>query len=147
MEEEKARSAEHVDKRKSYAKLQYAQNGNGRNLQPTSSLREHEAYARTHTPAKPIENFLANIQISPCDQHTRGITWLELYILYRSRGYPKPIADPINIASAKASPAKQIQAFKKYTRGVIARSLGQSPDAALFRPRVPKIEASLVLEL
>ena len=69
-----------------------------------------------------------------------GITWLELYIVYRVKGHPKPIPDPSPKAQLKATAAKQIQAFKKAVRGNVARTLINSDDAQLFRPAKAQID-------
>ena len=64
-EVEEALAAQHLDIRKPYEKLQYVSAGQGRNLQPTSSLKEHRTHAEKHSPASPIENFYANLLVSP----------------------------------------------------------------------------------
>ena len=43
--------------------------------------------------ADKAERFLANLRVCDAESVNRGITWHELYVLYRIRGYPKPIKD------------------------------------------------------
>jgi hypothetical protein len=59
---------------------------------------------------------------------------MELYILYRSMGHPKPIRDNPNKARARASVRMQLQAFKTLVRGVATRAIYEQDQLALFRP-------------
>lgn len=78
------------------------------------------------------------------DSSLRAITWYELYILYRIRGHPKPLADPVRTAHNCATADKQIRAFQKALRGVVAHTVCRS-DAHLFKP--DKMHKSVLLGL
>ena len=61
------------------------------------------------------------------------VTWLELYILYRIRGNPKPI----HVAKGpkpKATLAKHMTTFKRQIRGVAAKVFLDSDAMDLFKP-------------
>ena len=131
----------HTDKKKPYCPLAYPSPEMARSLVATSCLMNYTMYTNKHSASKHIEHFLANLQVVPCNGSIRGITWLELYILYRCRGYHKPIANPGHAAKLRATPAKQIRAFKKHVRGIVCRSLQDSTDACLFRPSPPMMDA------
>ena len=135
-----ANAAKHLDKRRAYNPLPYPSSNAARPLKATSCLKEYTAYRKKHDAATNIEHFLANLLVVRKDE-MRGITWLELYILFRCRGYPKPIPDPEQAAKQKPTPAKQINAFKKHMRGIVKRSLHDSMDANLFRPSPPTLDA------
>ena len=64
----------------------------------------------------------------------RPITWVELYILYRTRGYDKPIAKTDNIAKAGANVDKQLKRFKLLIRATTTRTLAGTDQLRHFRP-------------
>jgi uncharacterized CHY-type Zn-finger protein len=85
-----------------------------------------------------VGDFVQNLQVAKSDTQLRGITWLELYILYRCRGYQKPIKDPENMAQARATADKQIRAFKKTVKSTASRTLQDSVDLKMFDPVKPE---------
>ncbi len=123
------------DKSAPYKPLQYPRFEHARPLATTSSMACYKSFATSHPVASNIGRFLSNLRIMPSDQSLRGITWLELYILYRAGHNPKPIPDQTEAAKAKASAERQIQALKRITRGVVARILQDSPESMLFAPQ------------
>ena len=79
-----------------------------------------------------IEHFLQKLPIAPGDTINRGITWLELYIIYRLIGHPKPIDDP---AMPPASTAQQLSRFKNCCRQVVKSSFDANASES-FAPLV-----------
>jgi hypothetical protein len=57
-------------------------------------------------------DFLRGLQFVPIAQHSRPITWIELYIHYRAHGLHKPIQDSPNPAKANPPLNKQVERFK-----------------------------------
>jgi len=86
---------------------------------------------------------LNNIEVQEAENGLRGITWLELYILYRCRGHGKPIADPENAAKARTTPAKQIAKFKKETKKVIKLIGASSHEQRMFNTSTARSECLL----
>ena len=52
-----------------------------------------------------------------------GITWLELYALYRMAGWPEPLAEPRQQAAPKATLRQQLQAFRQATRQLVHNTM------------------------
>ena len=140
-EEERVKAEKGICQKKHYSPLHYPGVNTTRKLIATSSLKEYQSYASKNPQAEHVEKFMANLNITPAGISERGITWLELYVLYRCRGYPKPIEDPIHAGKTKATPDKQIKAFKKYIGAVVARSLFEAKDAKLFSPGYSKMNS------
>ena len=124
----------HTDNKVGYKPLPYPNLANTRKLHTTSTMNEFNHFTKTNTNATQIEHFLANALFASCGSSDRPITWIELYILYRSRGYTKPIQDHKNRAVTRATADKQIRAFKNACRGVVSRILQDSEDRKLFKP-------------
>ena len=102
-----------------YQELQYVPHAQGSKIKIDSSI---NYYAKIHKNVKcagQISNFLNNLEVQEAKDGLRGITWLELYILYRCRGHGKPIADPDTAAKARATPAKQIAKLKTEVKKMI----------------------------
>ena len=66
-----------------------------------------------YTGIQHVENFLVQLSITLAGSSIRGITWLELYTLYRLLGHPKMIANDADPAMAKPSLAQQLVHFKR----------------------------------
>ena len=81
-----------------------------------------------------IEAFLRALSIVTADDHMRGITWIELRILYRHMGHPKVISDPDCVARSRVTLDKQIRAFKTQVGRVADRIPIGSDDRDLFKP-------------
>ena len=86
-----------------------------------------------HQGIQHVEHFLMHIPVVPSGQTIRGITWLELYAIYRLCGYPKGIPNENDRAMAKPSLAQQMVHFKKCCRRAINASFAQSA-ALCFAP-------------
>ena len=79
--------------------------------------------------------------ISEVSEDNRPITWIELYIIYRIRGYHKSLAHPVSGAFTRATLDKQLRQFKKDIRTVVDRTMGGCGDAILFKPQKGKNNA------
>ena len=64
----------------------------------------------------------------------KAASWLELYILYRSRGYSKPIKDDENKVRARATVDMQLNRFKSTIRGFSKRLSVTIDDWLPFEP-------------
>jgi len=81
-----------------------------------------------------VENFLAMLDIHEEGHNIRGITWYELYILYRHRGFPKPLPDHARKGISGETAYKQICEFRIQVRMIINKCLYASQDKGLFKP-------------
>ncbi len=94
--------------------------------------------------AKKVQDFLQNTKIKKVDEGQQGISWLELYTLYKLAGGECMVDDPISKAAPKPSMRRQLKAFISTCRNV-ARLTMEQLDADLFRynkskkPRLAKI--------
>ena len=127
-----------VDNAKCVAKVNYVElpspdDGNVSYLGPVSSVGCFRKYREREKAAIHIEQFLADSRFSREGQTCRGVTWLELYTIYRIKGYPKPIADPASPAAQRTTLLKQLACFKKVLRGVAQRSLA-AEDQDMCKP-------------
>ena len=85
--------------------------------------------------------FLSNLWVEEASDHNRPITWLELYMIFRIRGYHKPLENPSNGALTRATLDKQLRQFKRNIRQVVDKTMGGQGDAHLFKPRKGQIDA------
>jgi len=135
----KQRDEANRDKTAAYEELSYPAKVNARRLVPSSSVYCHDNFRNGCLAAASIEDFLAGIEVAEADPTLRGITWLELYVLYRIRGGIKPIPDPSSAAAARATLDKQLCAFKRALRATVERTLSAEGDAQLFKPGTAKL--------
>jgi len=130
-----------IDRSAPYAKLAYPIKSDTRCLAPWSSVQCHAKFKDAHPASESIQTFLSQLQIVEASTTIRGITWLELYILYRIRGGVKPIPDPQNVAANRATVDKQLRAFKRTLRGIIDRTIDPEVDGKLFHAASAKLNA------
>ena len=130
-----------IDRSASYSSLAYPVRGDTRSLVPWSSVHCHANFRNSHPASESIETFLSQLQVVEATTAMRGITWLELYVLYRVRGGAKPIPDPTSAAAARATVDKQLRAFKQTLRGVIDRTIDPEVDGRLFQADCAKLNA------
>jgi len=130
----KAKAEAHLDKKAGYLELTYPDGSQVRGLEPIASIHCFDSLIKKSSEVVEVESFLANLSIQPASQDLRGITWLELYVLYRIRGGVKIIPDPPNPALPRGSADKQIRAFRRSVRSVVERTLNPDTDGGLFRP-------------
>ena len=81
-----------------------------------------------------MQAFLLNVQLCKAQPTTRAVTWIELYVLYRLRGHPKPIPDPSVVSRNRATADKQIKQFKNLLRGTASRILPKETADTYLSP-------------
>ena len=91
------------------------------------------ALTKAHPNIIYAQRFLQSLQVQASTQSIAGITWIQLYILYRLAGFPKPLANPACPALVKSSLLKQLEQFKANIRCVVSKVMHEE-DAKLFRP-------------
>jgi len=62
-------------------------------------------------------------------------------MIFRVRGYHKPLENPSNGALARATLDKQLRQFKRNIRQVVDKTMGGQGDAHLLKPRKGQIDA------
>ena len=112
--------------------LVYIQHDSTETLHLPTSISCFHKLCKKQPCAPQIQHFLITLQAVPANDD--GFTWLELYLLYRIRGYPKPIADNSNKARSKAPAARQLKAFVNTTRAIVARVGDETACKPLFKP-------------
>ena len=131
---------EHQDKRILYKPLTYPVEDESRFLKTKAHLCHFSTFLNDDPNHSQLQGFLENIKIKEYDDERRPISWLELYVLYRLRGYKKPIDDPTNLALARATLDKQMNVFKKNVRAVSSRIYINDDQLKLFGPAKIKKE-------
>ncbi len=86
--------------------------------------------------SKNIKRFLTRIQVRKRSEDKFGMTWIELYVLYRSMGYECPVRDPENKAAVKPAVGKQLQTFKLAFKRVVKKLPEDTKE--VFAPAVKK---------
>ena len=124
---------EQENKRVSYIPLIYPNESETRNVDNYATIYDYSNYTKCNNCAHNIEHFLANIQVKETGQSERGITWVELYVIYRLRGNPAPYTTNERKAANKKTAWQQIKEFTRQMRGNITRTL-TSEDQMLFKP-------------
>ena len=99
-----------------------------------STLNNYRKYLKHNNSSADIERFLHNMSVTDNNWTGRNLTWLELYILYRTRGHPKPIRDPKKLSHARATLDKQVIAFKNTLRGTANRIIKYEDGINPFKP-------------
>ncbi len=128
------------DARVSYKPLVYPCVISSRHLLFTSSINHYARIIKEMPCAIYAEQFLKCIKIVPLSDTTRGITRIELYVLYRNYAFPKPIQDKSCIASARATLVQQLNMFKICIRRIVDRVFIGSSEANLFKASSQKGE-------
>ena len=80
------------------------------------------------------ENFLSKSKFCTLQPGVRPISWVELYTLYRCKGYPKPLDDPESPGLKRATLTKQLQEFKRLVRATTSKTLAEQGARDLFKP-------------
>jgi len=123
-----------------YAPLAYGLQGGTSKLSFITSIRNFKKEVAAKPHISHAEDFLKELHVQPTSSGVRGITWLELYILYRCSGYPKPIANPLNVGFAKPTLHEQIGAFKCCTKSIVMRALDSNACGSYFKPYVAHVQ-------
>ncbi len=103
-------------------------------IQLRGSHQNYSSYCKKHAATVPVWNFLNTITLRKTDDQYVATSRIELYLLYRVQGYPKPIADKPSKARARATIHSQIKEFKLVVRGVIDRAAPGDFLKEAFRP-------------
>ena len=133
-----------------YQALQYPDEASSQKIKTVAHLGHYQKFIKDDVSAIHIHSFIENLSVRESDENNKPITWLELFILYRLRGYKKPIDDPKDISHVRATMDKQMNTFKTKVRAIVSRiyvnsehskrrSLVLSPD----RDLPPAIATSL----
>ena len=122
------------DKRMHYKKLTYPSDNETTKLATKFHLGHYGGFMQNDQTAKHLHSFLENIKIQKIENGSRAITWLELYILYRIRGYKKPIDDPRDASHTRATLDKQMNTFKNKLRAVVSRIYYCDQQQEVFSP-------------
>ena len=107
-----------------YKALEYAKEGD--KIIPDASLENFTQIKSKNKNACNIQDFICNLEIKTQSTNQRGITWIEMYILYRLRGYDKPLRDPEEIAMPRSTLDKQIRKFRSDFNTVRSRIWARS---------------------
>jgi ribonuclease HI len=82
-----------------------------------------------------VQDFLSKVSLQPLqDSSQRGITWIELYILYRIRGFPNVIQDKAATHRPGITIEKQFKHFKTAVKQVLDKSNMSESQRELFKP-------------
>ena len=81
-----------------------------------------------------MQRFLQSLCAEADDDSVGNITWLELYLVYRVSGLPKPIADNPCPGRARVSLEKQFLAFEAPVWKLSDRIFIGFDDKSLFKP-------------
>ena len=82
--------------------------------------------------AKQVQEFLQNTKLKPVRGEQQGVSWLELYTLYKLAGGRCMLEDPTNKAAPRPSMRQQLKAFIATCRDVARLTMGPK-DAELFQ--------------
>ena len=82
-------------------------------IQFVTTIHNFTTFTKKHSSASNIYNFISSARINQTSDQKEAVTWKELYTLYRSRGYSKPILDNPNKARSRATVDMQVKEFKK----------------------------------
>ena len=130
---EKAKNAKNKGKHK-YEQLDYPKLQQTVTVDTLGTLMHFSKLGEEKTQFERIQKFVSWLQVSKQGETQRNITWLELYILYRLRGYDKPIVDHKRPGMKRATLDKQLKVFKNNFRNVISRITEGNEFAKLFKP-------------
>jgi len=120
------------DRGSAYAPLSYPQPVKCRKLAHHASVINHAKFVKENHRAERVEHFLRDLDICPVNSDDRPISWIELYVLYITRGC-ETFAVPEHLAFVRPTPDKLIRDFKNCARAVVARTLSETGDAKLFK--------------
>ncbi len=112
---------EKEDRRVTYKPIDYPSCNEPSNLKLYGVTKRFTTFSRKHTCAEDVQHFLGSLKAQHTDDPSKAASWLELYILYRSRGYSKPIKDDKNKVRARATVDMQLNKFKSTIRGLSNR--------------------------
>ena len=130
---EEAAKAELDSRKVTYEPLSYPEHGSDRRIKNIASIHDFSKHCKNNNIAHNIEHFLANLSIKECEGNERGITWIEMYILYRIRGNPAPYEHNERKAKSMKTACQQIKEFTRQVRAAVSRTVEEG-DKKLFKP-------------
>ena len=77
---------------------------------------------------------MASLTVNRTAGGENGITWTELYILYRMYGFDKPKPDASDKAAGRATVKQQVQRFKAGMRAMVSTICRFSSDQDILKP-------------
>jgi hypothetical protein len=98
------------------------------------SIFNYKAFGNKHKQAQAVWDFIDELKYFDIDHQYHATSWLELYLIYRIKGFPKPIPDNMSKARARATIFSQLTEFKKTVRGIIDRGINDEEKRNKFRP-------------
>ena len=125
---------EKEDRRATYKPISYPSCDKPSNLKVLGVSKRFTTFSRKHTCAEDVQHFLGSLKAQHTEDPSKAASWLELYILYRSRGYSKPIKDDNNKVRARATVDMQLNRFKSTIRGLSKRLSVTIDDRLPFEP-------------
>ena len=91
--ENKASDEKHV----SYKPLEYAEDAKYVSIKSKANINNYRQFHKKNPKAKQVQKFLSNIKVTR-ENGFRPTTWIEIFVLYRLRGYTRIIDLPTNNA-------------------------------------------------
>ena len=123
-----------TDKRTSYSKLAYPKLEDTRTLDTKGTLLHHNKLVKDKPHLRNVEKFISWLQVVDTkEDSTRNVTWIELYILYRLRGYHKPLGDPERPGLKRATLDTQLREFKRNFRTVATKLFEGTESAPMLK--------------
>ncbi len=98
------------------------------------SIGNYSKFKHKHRNSPAIWHFIDNLSYREVDNQYHATTWLELYLIYRVKGYPKPIGDRASKARARATIFSQLNEFKRVVKGVVERAAKDEAAKGALRP-------------
>ena len=108
------------DGKKEIISLTYGRAEHAMALQPLRSALVFPSFFRSCSCAHAIHGFLSRMTGESMPDSTHGVSWIELYLIYRMEGGPMPLK-PRPAHQPQHAFSHQLASFKRQCRGVIAR--------------------------
>ena len=103
-------------------------------LQLQGGIQGYKSFSNKHKESVAIWDFVNGLKYRQVDCQAHATSWLELYIIYRVIGYPKPIPDRPSKARARATIQMQLTEFKKVVRGIVERAAKDEDSKSAIKP-------------
>jgi ribonuclease HI len=120
-----------------YTPLWYPDASNSSSFIFQACITQHAKTTKANPRIKNIQDFMQQLDIVKIGEGQRGITWIELYILYRIYEYEKPLSDPKGKAAARTPIDRQFDYFKTLFRKVAERVVDKQDMHDVFKPASP----------
>jgi hypothetical protein len=105
-----------------------------RSFQLQGAIKGYKAYSNKHKSGNAIWGFVKDLRYREADNQYHATSWLELYLIYRVMGYPKPIADKLRKSRARATIHMQLNEFKNVFRGIVDRAAKDECSKNALKP-------------